>query len=260
MTNVFDWIGFVRINNMLHNSMKKYISKKNLEESLLETESSIIENDIRTLNGKISALMDEKLKVRAKFDNDTASTVVLRVVERKDVDNRNFFGRIWSWIIGSSVKPSGHIMYFNKNMDMTLYDVMPEHVDNLFKIKQKEGGEAYMLDEYFGSWKGKKLFLTKFPWAISLRLLQEKYDMESDGTDNSEKEPALAYDAKAYYNLLEHTIKRNITKGESGGFDLIKTLQDYWIYIIIVGLGCFLFLTPQGKTMVQQIVASVNIK
>lgn len=256
----------------LHNQLSRELLKRNMakshEISIYNHEYNRLKHSLDQLKKDIGSLEDEKLKIRARFNDDLEGNVILRVVERKELKKKNLFTSAWDWVAGSDsrLKVGGHVMYFNNNMDMTWYDILNEDVDYLFKIKRKgenntNEGEAYMLHEYLGSYKGKKLFMAKYPYAISLKLLQEKFDMESDGTEAaSEKEPSLAYDARAYYNLLEHTIKRNITKGESGaGFNLLKTFKDYWIIILIIIIGCIIFLTPQGKTWLQQTLASFKL-
>jgi hypothetical protein len=266
MNAIQKWIAGMAYDSK-HNQLKRYMEDRNISKDQIigilkkrEEEADAKEKEIRA---KIKALDDERLRLTAKFDDGLSSNVILRVIERKDMDKRGFLRKAWDFVSGSdsNAKIGGHIMHFNNNMEMTWFDILSDDVDNLFKVKKKNGeGEAYMLQEYFGSHKGKKLFLTKFPYAISLKLVQERFDMETDGTEVTEKEPDLAYDCKGYYNLLEHTIKRNITKGEPGGFDLMKTLADYWIYLVIIGLGLFLFLTPQGKQLMMQVAASLKLK
>lgn len=207
---------------------------------------------------KVAALKAERLKISAEFDDETKKNIILRVAPHKD--SKGFFGNIWAFIVGDTAeKVSGYIFHFNANAQLTIYDVLAADVDNLFKIKHKDGsGEAYMLPEYFGSWHGKKIFLVKYPHAISLSLVQEKFAVDEEAGAQDASSPQLAYDAKAYYNLLEHTIKRNITKGEGTG-DILSILKQYWIYILIAAIGFILFFTPQGKEILAQLKGSLKM-
>jgi len=236
--------------------------------NMLKIRNGMLSNEYARLDAEYKKLFDKRLTIKTKLDNDTDTNIILNVKNHKDKDPRSFLAKIIDYVMNkdSREKISGHIFHWNKNMELSIFDITSDKADNLFKIKTSKGadeGEAYMLHEYFGKWHGRNVFQVKYPFAISFQLMQEKFDITQEGTEavGLDKEPQLAYDAKAYYNILEHTTKRKLTQGEGGGLGgLAGIIKQYWPYILIIVVGGYLFLTPQGKAMLQSLLASFKVK
>lgn len=227
---------------------------KNLFSKQNDLEHEYVKN-ITMNQEKLDKLKDKNNKLLINIDQQHKENIVMNVLPKPP--EYKWWQKVWIWISGRKPedKVQGYIFYLDKNYNLTIYNVI-EGFDNIFKIVRKKYGEAYMLHKYIGLWNNKRFFIIKFPHAVSLELFQETYELEND---DQQTVTALAYDSVSYYNLLEHTIKRNITLGEQKGpTDIVGLIKEYWLYIIVIIVMGFLFFTPQGKQIVTDLIGGFS--
>ena len=242
--------------NKLKNDYNDVIGKSvNLEQNYM-TKIKESEDRISKLSKKKTELDKEENKILINVDESHTENIVLDVSPHKPL--LPLKNQIWNYITGKKEGDDvqGYIFYLDKNYNLALYDIK-KGFDNIFKVVRDKYGEAYNLHKYMGIWNNKRFFMVKFTHAISLELYQEKYATDGTESTGEQTEVALAYDSVAYYNLLEHQIKRNITMGEQPkANDIITLISQYWYYVVVIIIFGYLFLTPQGKEILTGIVGS----
>jgi hypothetical protein len=250
-----------RINALFKTTKKDVLEKKAVLDEAIK-EKNNVEQQIIITNKQLENLRKNLNKIQVKLSNEKTTNIFLTIIE-KPRDPRSMLTKTYDWVVGkdSRMKVSGHIFYINKAMDLKIYDIMSDKPSDLFKIKRGDGGEAYMMDKYFARFDNKPVFLVKFPHAITLEIYQEKYKItgeDANAVADGQSDVMLAYDSVAFYNIIEHVIKRRITHGEEPN-DIGKFIQQYWMYILL-GIGVVILLfTPQGKAMVQNFIKGFKV-
>ncbi len=131
-------------------------------------------------------------------------------------------------------KFDGYILYCNKAENFKIFKV--KNLKNLYIANNKK--EAYNIHEKVGTFKGKPMLFIKYPFAISL---------------NVKDEGKLYYDTESYYNYVNIATKGNMTNIKDN-FDFTQFIKTNLILIIVIGVLAYMFLTPEGKALLQSIM------
>lgn len=131
----------------------------------------------------------------------------------------------------------GYIFYLDKGNNFHIYKIK-----DLKFLWRKKSQELYNIDEKVGHYKGKPVFLIKYPYAITLN-----FNEDNDGKD-------LYYDTESYYNLVDMAIKGRLTQLPKDSFDLITFIKNNLILLIILGIVAFVLFTDEGKQMLKDTI------
>jgi len=200
------------------------------------------------LNTEINknVLKNKTLKKYINEINKIEKTFLCKIDNLLDKNNSKsivLFGKMithkwYEKIFEKIFKFDGWIFYGNKANDFKLIKI--KNLKMLLKLTNKK--EAYNLIDKVGTYKGKPIFLIKYPYSVSL---------------NISDEGNLYYDAESYYSYVDYATKGNLLKvGEEGG---IKEFFKKNIIIIVIIIILIIFAsTPQGKEIIAQILQHIK--
>jgi hypothetical protein len=202
---------------------KKLIDKYSKRLNALEAQRIALEAQIETLEGYNQHKIGELNNL-----SDINKSLVINLIAKNEKTSlfTKFRDRIFKF--------SGYIAYIDKAENLQIM-----RVNNFKDFYELNDSEKYGLNKKIGTYKGKPIFMLKYPIPISLDITGDK----------------LQYDAISFYNFHNKLTRQNLTNwGQSGG--LGEWLRKNFI-IVLIGIALILlFFTPQGKEILSNIIPS----
>jgi hypothetical protein len=151
-------------------------------------------------------------------------------------------------------KYDGYILY--RRMSRRWSFIKVENFKDVYKMIHKH--YAYIVDNIVGYFDdGKPFFIIDERIPITLNVAARSSIVDDDNQSIFDGKD-LCYDSKAFYVYLDTITLKNLTPKEANEFDFMQFLRNYWwVFVIIVAIMMFLFLTPMGKDMINKIAESI---
>lgn len=130
-------------------------------------------------------------------------------------------------------KVNGYIAYLDKTKSLKIIGV--KDIGIIQKIKNRE---LYGIDEKVGTYKNKPLYLIIYPNVMSLKVKGEN----------------VFYDAMSFYNYSDTVTKINLTSLGKSINNLGEFIQKNFMLVLIIIIALILFLTPQGKEILNGMI------
>lgn len=130
----------------------------------------------------------------------------------------------------------GYIFYINPIGNLEIIGIY-ESINTFIKNKNR-----HELIDKIGTHKGLPCFLVHHDSILSLSI--EKNE--------------ILWDPETWYNLINHIIKRKLTKGENT-LDLGNFFKKYWWVILIILILVIAIGSPQGQQFIKQFIVDLKL-
>jgi len=219
--------------------------KERLEKELMNIQK---ERDLKQLEKKIKKLKTETKKEEKKEIKKVLKpkTDNYKFVSDLEIENKinkvfvkkekeKFFKQLLNKFNPNKKDKKGYIFYLDKTLNLKIYEVK-----NFYQDLNINNREKFIINQKIGTYKGKPFLLIKSPIPITL--------------DINDRDDALCFDSEVFYNVQEHIITRNLTKGKSEGINIIDSIRKNWIIILILLIIAYIYFSGNTSKVINWIM------